>query len=151
MRFRLRPALLSLTFLLLLWSAYKLGVFSSILERLAHLAQQPAVATAFSDPGDGRVDALVMLLSFVLLAPIAIFVVLAVLVFILIIFALLFEPVLRLMRLPEWMAVPVVLAGSAGCAWAYSGLWLPQSMHVFGLVARAWFVYFSSVPTSFPR
>jgi hypothetical protein len=150
MRLRLRPALLSLLLIVLTWVAWQVGVFDRVRARLAWLAEQPAVADAFSDPGNGRVDALVMMLSFFLLAPLALFIVLIALVFVLILFVLLFEPVLRLLRLPEWMAVPMVLAGSAGFAWAFNGLWLPQSLRVLGLVTRAWFVYFSSVP-SFPH
>jgi hypothetical protein len=150
MRYRLRPALLSLVLLILVWIAWRVGVFAVLYTKLAWLAQQPTVSTAFGDVHHGRVDALVMMLSFLLLAPIVLFIVLLALVFVVIVFVLLFEPLMRLLRLPEWVAVPMVLVGSAAGAWAFSGLWLPHSMHVLGLVARAWFVYFSSVP-SFPR
>lgn len=150
MRLRLRLTIWCLLLMASIWLAWYAGVFTMLRLRLAWLAQQPGVAGAFGDPGYGRVDALVMLLSFVLLAPIAAFIVLIALVFLLIIFVLLFEPVLRLFRLPEWVAVPMVVMGSAAGAWAASDLWLPQSKHVIGLVARAWFVYFSTLP-SFPR
>jgi hypothetical protein len=150
MTMRLRLTMWGLMLMATLWLAWYSGLFTMLQLHLAALASQPGVAGAFADPGYGRVDALVMLLSFFLLAPIAAFIVLIALVFLLIVFVLLFEPVLRLLRLPEWVAVPMVVIGSAAGAWSMNGLWLPQSMHVIGLVARAWLVYFSTLP-SFPR
>jgi hypothetical protein len=150
MRLRLRLTMWAMFTVAAVWLAWYTGLFALARARLTWLAGQPAVATSFSDPGYGRVDALIMLLSFFLLAPLAAFLVLLALVFVLIVFVLLFEPILRLLRLPEWVAVPMVLAGSAAGAWASSNLWLPHSLHVLGLVARAWIVYFSTLP-AFPR
>ena len=147
---RLRLTAWSLVFVTATWVGWYGGVFSEITSRLTWLADQPGVSTAFTQPEHGRVDALVMLLSFFLLAPLAVLVGLIALIFVLIVFVLLFEPILRLMRLPEWVAVPVVVMGSAAGAWATTALWLPQSLHVIGLVARAWLVYFSTIP-AFPR
>lgn len=146
MRLRLRLTVWFVVLVSATWLAWFSGLFTAIGRRLATLAAQPAVANSFDNPDYGRVDALIMLLSFFLLAPIGLLIVLLALIFLLIVFILLFEPILRLLRLPEWVAVPMVLAGSVAGAWAMSGLWLPHSMHVLGLVARAWMVYFSSVP-----
>ncbi len=143
---RLRLTVWFLVLVSATWLAWFSGLFAAIGRRLATLATQPGVAQSFQNPDHGRVDALIMLLSFFLLAPIGLLIVLLALIFVLIVFILLFEPILRVLRLPEWVAVPVVLAGSAAGAWAMSGLWLPHSKHVLGLVARAWMVYFSSVP-----
>jgi hypothetical protein len=146
MRLRLRLTVWTIALVAALWLAWFSGVTAVVQARFSWLVAQPGVADAFTEPDYGRVDALVMLLSFFLLAPIGALLVLIALLFLLIVFVLLFEPVLRLMRLPEWVAVPVVLAGSAAGAWVTQPMWLPQSLHVLGLVARAWLVYFSSVP-----
>lgn len=147
---RLRLTAWSLVAVTMVWVAWYGGLFAVIAARLSWLVDQPGVSTAFAEPEHGRVDALVMLLSFFLLAPMAVLLALVALIFVLIVFVLLFEPVLRLLRLPEWVAVPVVVMGSAAGAWATTPLWLPQSLHVIGLVARAWLVYFSAIP-GFPR
>jgi hypothetical protein len=147
---RLRLTAWSLVSVTMLWVAWYGGLFGEAVGRLTWLAHQPGVSTAFTEPEHGRVDALVMLLSFFLLAPLAVLLALVALIFVLIVFVLMFEPILRLLRLPEWVAVPVVVMGSAAGAWATTALWLPQSLHVIGLVARAWLVYFSTIP-AFPR
>ena len=147
---RLRLTAWSLVVVTLMWVAWYGGVFAEVASRLTWLADQPGISTAFTQPEHGRVDALVMLLSFFLLAPMAVLLALVALIFVLIVFVLLFEPLLRVMRLPEWVAVPVVVMGSAAGAWATTPLWLPQGLHVVGLVTRAWLVYFASIP-AFPR
>jgi hypothetical protein len=143
---RLRLSVWFLVVVAVFWLTWFSGLFGHLGRRLQVLAAQPGVAGSFGNPDHGRVDALIMLLSFFLLAPVALFLVLLLLVFLLIVFVLLFEPILRLLRLPEWVAVPVVMAGSAAGAWVMKPLWLPQSLHVLGLVSRAWIVYFSSAP-----
>lgn len=129
---------------------YGAGALRPVERWLAHLAAQPGVREAFSDPDYGRVDALTLLLSVFLLTPFGALLLALAFVFVLIVVALLFEPVLRALRLPDWLALPVVLIGTAGGAWAASGFWLPQSLHVLGLVARAWSVYFGT-PGGVPR
>ncbi len=144
-----------ITMRLLLWSllvaaagglAWGVGWIGSFQAWLAGLARQPGVREAFADPEYGRIDALTLLLSFFLLTPIGALVLAIVMVFVLIAVALLFEPALRTLKVPDWVAVPVVLAGSGCVAWAASGLWLPQSLQILGLVVRAWSVYFSGTP-----
>ncbi len=118
--------------------AHSAGVLQPVQRWLADLAAQPGVRDAFSDPDYGRVDALTLLLSVFLLTPFGALLLALAFVFALILVALLLEPVLRAFRLPDWLAVPVVLLGAAGGAWAASGFWVPHSLHVLGLVARAW-------------
>ncbi|MCL6640692.1 MAG: hypothetical protein K6T92_04885 [Candidatus Rokubacteria bacterium] len=130
--------------------AFGVGALAPVEQWLRGLAAQPGVRDAFSDPDYGRVDALTLLLSVFLLTPFGVLLLALAFVFVLIVVALLFEPVLRAFRLPEWLALPVVLLGTAGGAWAASGFWLPPSLHVLALVARAWSVYFGT-PDGVPR
>jgi len=126
---------------LIAWGA---GLFDALGQWLLSLSGRPEVRDAFTDPGYGRVDAFILLLSVFVLSPFGAVLVVAALTIVLILAGLLFEPILRTLHMPEWAAVPVVLAGSACWAWVASPLWLPQSLQVLGLVVRAWTVYFGS-------
>jgi hypothetical protein len=141
---RIRYVIWSLVLVTAATVAYGAGALQPVQKWLAHLATQPGVREAFSDPDYGRVDALTLLLSVFLLTPFGALLLALGFVFVLILVALLFEPVLRAFRLPEWLALPVVLLGTACGAWAASGFWLPPSLHVLALVARAWSVYFGT-------
>ncbi len=127
-----------------------LGLFAPLENWLISLANRPDTAKAFSDPHTGRTDALLVLVSFFLLTPILMGIGLLGVVFVLIVFLLLCEPVLRLFRLPLWLAVPVVLVGSVSVAYTMRAAWLPDALYVLGLTARAGLVYFA-VPTAIPR
>src|SRR5262249_58848810 len=80
---------------------------------LVSLAGHPEIQSQFNDPEYGRVDALTLLLSVFVLSPFAALLIIAAFTFALIMAALLIEPVLRTFSLPDWVAVPVILAGSA--------------------------------------
>lgn len=110
------------------------------------LANHPDVQTAFTDADHGRMDALLMLASVAALAPVTSFVAVLVLVFALIVFALLLQPVLGPLRLPAWLSAAVVLGGAAFGAYALRELWLPPAVQLAGLMARAWVVYASTPP-----
>lgn len=132
-------ALLVVATLLIAWNA---DFFAPLEQWLLSLTGHPEIRDRFNDPNYGRVDALTLLLSVFVLSPFAAFIAIAIVTFALILTALLLEPILRTFSLPDWVAVPVVLAGSACGVWAASGFWLPQSLHVLGLVVKAWTVYF---------
>ena len=132
-------ALLLMATLLLAWST---GLFVPVEQWLASLAGNPEVRDRFNDPYYGRVDALTTLLSFVVLSPFAALIIIGAFTFTLLIVAVLLEPLLRTFQLPDWVALPVVLAGSACGVWAASGFWVPQSLYALGLVIKAWRVYF---------
>jgi len=131
--------LLAAATLLIAWNT---DIFVPVEHWLVSLAGHPEIRNQFNDPDYGRVDALTLLLSVFVLSPFAALLIIAAFTFALIIAALLIEPVLRTFSLPDWVAVPVVLAGSACGVWAASGFWLPQSLHLLGLVVKAWTVYF---------
>jgi len=123
--------------------AWYFGLFSPLTPALLWLASQPETWDAFSDPQTGASDALIMLVSFFLLSPFAIFIGLLVLIFVMIVMLLLSEPFFRALRMPSWSCVPAVLVAIGIGAYVYREEWLPQLLYVLGLAARAGFVYFA--------
>jgi hypothetical protein len=135
-----------LALLLVLGLAWYLDWFAPLRAGVVALASGPDVRDAFRDPEHGRLDAMLMLLSFTLVAPVLLLVAAVGLAFVLIVVALLFEPLLRILRLPGWTSVPMVLVAVGYAAYSLQALWLPQSLRVLGLVARAGVVYFGAAP-----
>jgi len=103
----------------------------------AWLANRPEVSRAFSDPHFGRADAFILLFSTLFLGPLALFLALLALVFVLAVFGGFLLPVVRWFRMPDWVATAGVLGGVGTAAWAYSELWVPRSLWFLGLLARA--------------
>lgn len=149
MRVRWVP-LVALVLVALGWIAWYFDFFAPLYGLIVWLASQPDTWEAFRDQATGRTDALLMLVSFCLLTPIVLFILLLGLVFVLIVLLLLTEPFFRVLRLPSWLCVPIVLIGSAYAGYIVRALWLPQVLYVLGLAAQAGLVYFS-VPPSIPR
>jgi hypothetical protein len=104
---------------------------------LVALASQPRVTTAFQDPVSGQSDALLTLICFGLLTPMAAFVVMLVLMFL----VRGLEAVLQSVRGPGWFSFPLVGAGVVGALYVCADVWMPTSLYGLGLVARAYFVY----------
>ena len=103
----------------------------------ATLADRPEVARAFSDPNFGRADAFILLFSTLFLGPLALFLALMLLVFVLAVFGGFLLPVVRWLRLPDWVATVSVLAGVGWLAWVQSDMWVPRSLWFASLLARA--------------
>jgi hypothetical protein len=103
----------------------------------AWFANRPEVARAFSDPHFGRADALILLFSTLFLGPLALFIGLLLLVFVLAVFGGFLLPIVRWFRLPDWFASALVLGGVVAALWVHSDLWLPRSLWFMGLLARA--------------
>ncbi len=130
--------------------AWYFGLFDPVERWLIALANGPETARAFSDPLTGRTDALLVLVSFFLLGPIFLGILLLCVVFVMIVFLLLCEPVFRLFRLPLSLSVPFVLVGLASVAYTMRATWLPDALYVLGLTAKASLVYFA-YPLPIPR
>ena len=96
----------------------------------AWFADRPEVAKAFSDPNFGRADALILVFSTLLL-------VLLVLIFVLAVFGGFLLPIVRWLHLPDWFATALVFAGVVTLLWVHSSTWLPPSLRLVGLFARA--------------
>jgi hypothetical protein len=105
------------------------------------LANQPSARMAYRSEG-GSTDALIVLLAFVVFTPL----IASLLVMLVVLIMRMTEVVLARARLPEWASVPLVLMAFAYGTYAMREAWLPESLHVLGLVARAYLVFSSSVP-----
>lgn len=121
--------------------------FDVLYAGIVELANQPEIGDAFDDPVSGRVDALLMLVSFFLLTPVALGVVLFVLVGVIIVFLLIFEPLLRTLGLPPSVCVTFVLVAAVCAAYVARAVWIPDVVYVLGMAAKASLVYFSATPT----
>lgn len=124
-----------------LWYA---GAFAPLHAGFHALADRPDVRDAFTDREHGRLDALLLLVSFFLLTPFALLIGLAALIFAVIVVSLLLGPLLQALRLPGWFSLPIVLLGLVWAAQAVHDDWAPHAVHLAALVARAWVVYFST-------
>ena len=103
----------------------------------AWFANQPEVAKAFSDPNFGRADALILLFSTLFLGPLALVLGALALIFVLAVFGGFLLPVVRWFRLPDWFASALVVGGVVTALWLHTDAWLPRSLWVLGLIARA--------------
>jgi len=114
-------------------------------ERVTWLASQPGDTTAFQHPESGRSDALIALISAAVLTPIALFV----LVLAFLILVRMFQSLLVLIHLPEWLSAPTVGMVSVVTMYATTSLWMPPSLSALGLLARAYLVFSSTNPPLF--
>ena len=103
----------------------------------ASLADRPEVAKAFSDPNFGRADAFILLFSTLFLGPLALLLGVLVLIFVLAVFGGFLLPVVRWLRMPDWFATALVLAGVGAAVLVNTELWVPRSLWFLGLLARA--------------
>lgn len=112
-------------------------------QRMMSLADHPDVRTAFQDRESGRSDALITLISFAILTPIA-----AGLVGIVVVLLIKgFETLLVSMRLPGWLSAPVVVLVLVFGVYTMSESWVSESRYAAGFIARAYLVYsYGTVP-----
>jgi hypothetical protein len=126
---------------LILFGALLYGtIYMGILEPrgiAAWFANQPEVSRAFSDPNFGRADALILLFSTLFLGPLALFLGLIALIFLLAVFGGFLLPIVRWFRMPDWIATVAVLGAVVTALWVQSEMWLPKSIWFLGLLARA--------------
>jgi hypothetical protein len=127
--------------LIAIGAAVAVGTYAGFVRprELAHyFASRPEVSQAFADPQFGRADALILVFSTLFLAPFALFIALALVIFAVAMLGGLVLPVVRYFGLPEWMATTLVLIVGVLAAWSQSEHWLPRSLWFLGLLARAW-------------
>ena len=114
-------------------------------ERITWLANQPSGTSAFQHPESARSDALVALISTAVLTPIAIFFVMIAFMFL----VGMFEGVLVLVHLPDWLSAPVVGLVSVVAMYLTASSWGPPSFAALTLVARAYIVFSHTSPPLF--
>lgn len=113
----------------------------TVRDQIWWLASQPRVETAFDDEGGGA-EALIVLLSFIIVTPVAVSILAILLTFaVKVVGAFLYR-----LRLPEFISVPVVMVALVVSTYTVREAWLPGSLYLLGLVARAYLVFSSSVP-----
>ena len=138
-----RSRLLFIILLPALLLAWYVGDILGLEAWIAWLANQPGVTTAFQHPESGRSDALTTLISFSLLTPIALCLLLVILVLLVKALEAVFVP----LRVPMWLSTPVVAAALIYGMYTTSPSWLPMSLYALGIVARAYLVYsYGQVP-----
>ena len=138
-----RSRLLFVILVLGLLLAWYVGDIVGLEGWISWLANQPGVTTAFQHPESGRSDALTALISFSLLTPIALCLLLVVLVLVVKALEAVFVP----LRIPMWLSTPVVAAAVIFGMYTTSPAWLPMSLYALGMVARAYLVYsYGQVP-----
>ena len=114
-------------------------------ERITWLANQPSGTSAFQHPESGRSDALIALISTAVLTPIAIFIVMVAFMFL----VGMFEGVLVLVHLPDWLSAPVVGLVSVVAIYLTTSSWGPPSFSALTVVARAYIVFSHTSPPLF--
>jgi hypothetical protein len=85
---------------------------------------------------------LIVLLSFVIVTPVVVSIFAVLLTFAVKVVGAFFYR----LRLPEFVSVPVVMAALVVSTYTVRDAWLPGSLYLLGLVARAYLVFSSSVP-----
>lgn len=131
-----RWSLLLLGFLML---ATYLGVLwlGGVQGALQWLEAKSGAGGTFQRPGSVRGEGFFVLLAFMLLAPVAAAVVLLLVLFVLVVLAGTLAPVGRLLRLPNWLLMTLVMGGLGGLAYAEREVWAPWGLWMVGLFANA--------------
>lgn len=116
-----------------------LGLLSSgrIEEAIRWLAARSGTGGAFREPGAGRLEGLFVIISFLLLTPIAALGALFLLVFVVMFLAGTLGPIARVLGMPKWLFMGLLVAGLGGVAYAKSEAWWPWLLWVSGVVAQA--------------
>jgi hypothetical protein len=120
-----------------IWFAIQTG-FLQPREIAMWFAGRPEVMRAFSDPNFGRADALMLIFATLFLGPFALFIAAVMVAFLLAVLGGAVLPVVRWLKLPDWCATCAVAVLVAGAAWAQSDLWVPRSLWLLSMLARAW-------------
>ena len=126
-----------------LFIAVSSGLLPSPRDVIPELATRPEVGNAFQDPAFGKQDALLFVFSFVFLGPFAGFIGLLLGLFALGSLGGLFLPLGRKVGLPEWCSTTVCVILLGAFVYLDRDVWMPTSLWVLGLVARAWIIAMS--------
>lgn len=107
---------------------------------IRELANRPEVGDKFQDPQADRFDATVFLFTVLVMAPLVGLGALAVFAVSLLIVEATIMPLGRRIGLPDGLVHAFVVLGVAVVAYAQSNLWLPRSLKLLGLLARAYLI-----------
>ncbi|MBI3031115.1 MAG: hypothetical protein HYY64_16550 [Candidatus Rokubacteria bacterium] len=118
-------------------SLWSWGPIDEAIQRLQH---QPGLLNVGRDASLLQAEALVGLVSLLLLTPLAGMVALFMLLFVMVILAITLGPLVRLVGLPDWLLVLVLGAAASGAVYAESEVWLPYSWWLLDHIATAYIV-----------
>ncbi len=104
---------------------------------LQWLEAKSAASGTFQRPGAVRGEGFFVLLAFMLLAPVAAAVALLLVLFVLMVLAGTLAPVGRLLGLPNWVLMTLVVGGLGGLAYTEREMWVPWGLWMVGLFASA--------------
>lgn len=105
---------------------------------IKQLANRPEVGDKFQDPQTDRFDATVFLFTVLAMAPLVALGALAAFAVSMLVIEATVMPIGRRIGIPDGLLHAFVLLGVAGFAYAESNLWLPRSLKLLGLMARAY-------------
>ena len=116
-----------------------LGVLSlgGVQGTLQWLEAKSSAGDTFQRPGAVRGEGFFVLLAFMLLAPVAAAVALLLVLFVLMVLAGTLAPVGRLLGLPNWVLMTLVVGGLGGLAYTEREVWAPWGLWMVGLFASA--------------
>ena len=120
--------------------AVQQGRITSPQEVLENLANRPEVGARFEDDATGRFDATVFLFTCIILAPIAGLALILVLAILMMALEGTVFQMSRRVGVPDGLTAVLVMGACAGLAWSQTELWLPRSIRLLGMIARAWVV-----------
>lgn len=109
-------------------------------EMLQQLASRPEVGDRFEDPDHGRFDATVFLFTCVLGTPLLLFALGLAYFLVHLMLEATVMPLGRRLGMPDGFVVATVMLTLLAVAYAKTELWLPRSLQLLGLIARAWVV-----------
>lgn len=109
-------------------------------EFVESLANRPEVGGRFEDDAAGRFDATVFLFTCIILAPIAGLAMILVLAIMLMALEGTVFQVSRRVGVPDGLTAVLVMGACVGLAWSQTDVWLPRSIRLIGMIARAWVV-----------
>jgi hypothetical protein len=111
---------------------------------IKQLANRPEISARFSDGPTGRFDASMFLFTSLLVAPILFLLGVLLCGLAMVVLESTVMPIGRQLGVPDAMMVTLVLAVLASAAYAKSEVWLPHSLNLLGLLARAYLVSVSA-------
>ena len=120
--------------------AVQQGRVTSPKEFVETLANRPEVGGRFEDNATGRFDATVFLFTCIILAPIAGLALILVLAITLMALEGTVFQVSRRVGVPDGLTAVFVMGACVGLAWSQTDVWLPRSIRLIGMIARAWVV-----------
>ena len=129
----------SLLLLGLLVLATYLGVLwlGGVPAALRWLETKSGAGGTFQQPGAVRGEGFFVLLAFMLLTPLAAAVALLLVLFVLMVLAGTVAPIGRLLHLPNWVLMTLVVGGLGGLAYAEREMWIPWGLWMLGVFASA--------------